>query len=243
MPPYRLFMLVLWASIATSFGEDFYQVIRNPRAFHGKQVTLVAMADVGGDRFYLYQPPKPKSPGDDSRVIYGELLREGPIYDRFDHKWVQVTGIIDAEYRGLASGNACGLIIQRVRPVGKIQTSETKCSGRSCLETHFVQLLKQPETYEHKCLCVVGFAHVVGDAFVIYESEKAAAKPDFAKGIFISQKFDGPNYNRYDKRWIKIMGIIDMSQRGFADYPCGMIVERVEPALPRNTAKEPKRRG
>jgi len=217
----------------TGWAVEFEEVIKNPSKFHNKRVSLVAMADVGGDRFYLYRPPKPESPGDDGRVIYGILSREGPVYDRFDNKWVEVTGIIDANYRGLVSENSCGLIIERVRPVEKIQSSQVNCSDHSCLETQFSQLLKDPRAYEHKCICVTGFAHVLGDAFVIYESEKAAAKPDFTKGIFITQKFDAPDYNHYNKRWIKVTGIVDMNERGFADYPCGIIVEQVEPASPR----------
>jgi hypothetical protein len=229
-----LAVLLLLGSSVSSWAVDFEDVIKNPAEFHNKRVTLVAMADVGGDRFYLYRPPKPEwSIAGRGREIYVLLPVEGPVYDRFDNKWVKITGIIDANYRGLGSDNACGLRVERVRPVEKIQRSQMNCSGRSCLEVRFSQLLKDPKTYEQKCVCVTGFAHVLGDAFVIYESKKAAAKRDFAKGVFITQKFDAPDYNRYNNRWIKVTGIVDMNERGSADYPCGIIVERVEPASPR----------
>jgi hypothetical protein len=102
------------------------------------------------------------------------------------------------------------------------------------LEIKFSQLLDNPKSYEHKCVCVTGFAHVRGDAFAIYDSEKAAGgrDPDYAKGIFISPGSDTADYDRYNKRWIKIRGVVDMKDRGFADYPCGIIVERVEPTSP-----------
>jgi hypothetical protein len=85
---------------------------------------------------------------------------------------------------------------------------------------------------------VTGFAHARGDAFVIYESEKASGGPDsysstrdFTKGIFVSQRVsDTTNYDRYNNHWMKIKGVVDMGQRGFADYPCGIIVEKVEPS-------------
>jgi hypothetical protein len=80
-----------------------------------------------------------------------------------------------------------------------------------------------------------GFRHVRGDAFVIYESEDVAERrdhPDYTKGIFVSPASDTADYDRYNKRWIKIRGVADMKQRGFADYPCGIIVERVEPTSP-----------
>jgi hypothetical protein len=232
-------VLILLGLSVTSRAVDFEEVIRNPSKFHDKRVTLVAMADVGGDRFYLYRPPKPEwSIAGRGREIYGVLSVEGPIYDRFDDKWIEVTGIIDANYRGLASDNACSLIIEQVRPAGKIQGPELNRCGGACLETQFPQLLKHPRTFEHGCVCVTGFAHVLGDAFVIYESEKAAAKRDIPKGIFVKQKSNEPNYNRYNNRWIKITGTVEMNERGWANYPCGIIVERVEPVSARNTGND-----
>jgi len=76
---------------------------------------------------------------------------------------------------------------------------------------------------------------VRGDAFVIYESEKAAEgrdHPDFTKGVFVSQAIDTADYDRYNKHWIKIRGVVDLNQRGFADYPAGIVAEDVRPASP-----------
>jgi hypothetical protein len=229
------FVLVAGSSL-TTFGADFNEIIRNPEKFHNKRVTLVAMVEGGGaERFYLYQPPEPKSPGDDAREIYGLILQESPLYERYNKKLVKVTGVIDASYRGLFSENACGLIIERVRLAGKVEKPKLSCRGASCLEVKFSQLLKNPKSYEHKCVCVTGFAHVRGDAFAIYESEKAAGgkDPDFTKGIFVSRASDTADYDRYNKRWIKIRGVVDLEQRGFADYPAGVVAEQVEPASPR----------
>ncbi len=223
-------LLVLFGLSATSWAVDFEEVIKNPSKFDKKRVTLVAMADVGGDRFYLYQPPKPVwSIAGRGREIYGILRTEAPVYDRFNDRWVEVTGIVDASYRGLGSDNACGLIIDRVRPVREAPAPEiTTCNG-SYAETRFSEVLSDPNAFEHKCVSLTGFAHVIGDAFVIYESEKAAAKPDFKKGIFVAQRLNAPDYDQFNKRWIKISGVVDMTERGSADYPSGIILERVEP--------------
>lgn len=227
------FSILAGLALAT-FGADFNDIIRNPEKFDKKRVTVVAMAAGGANRFYLYQPPEPKqSPEDDARVIYGLLSVESPLYEHYNKKWVRVTGVIDASYRGLISTNACGLIIERVRPVGKVEKPKLSCSGASCLEVKFSQLLKNPKSYEHKCVCVTGFAHVRGDAFVIYDSMKAAERPDhpeYEKGIFVSPASPTADYDRYNKHWIKVRGVIDMKQRGFADYPCGIVVDRVEAA-------------
>ena len=229
-----LILLLLGPSVP-SWAVGFEDVIKNPSKFHDKRVTLRAMAEVGGDRFYLFRPLKPRSLGEDGRVIYGVLRTEAPVYDRFTSKWVEVTGIIDANYRGLVSENACSLIIERVRPIGRIEKPKLSYAGASCLEIKFSQLLESSKSYEHKCVCVTGFAHVHGDAFAIYESEKVAQgrdHPDYKKGIFVSPASDR-DYDRYNKRWIKIRGAVDMNQRGFADYPCGIVVDRVEPASPK----------
>lgn len=221
-----------------TFGADFNEIIRNPEKFHNKRVTVTAMVTGGAtERFYLYQPPEPKVPGADSRVIYGLISAESPLYERYDGKHVQMTGVVDATYRGLFGENACSLRIERVRLAGKVQEPKASCGGASCLEIKLSQLLKNPKGYEHKCVCVTGFAHVRGDAFAIYESKKAAEGKDhpiYEEGIFVTPASETADYDRYNKRWIKVRGVIDMGQRGFADYPCGIIVDRVAPATPKH---------
>ncbi len=238
----RITLAFLMSLCLTSRGADFDDIIHHPKKFDGKRVTVVAMGMIGGDRFYLYQPPEPQSLGDDHRIIYGLLLREGPYYEAYNKKRVKVTGVIDASYRGLISTNACGLLIERVRPVGKVKEARLSPDRDPCADVKFSQILRDPKSYEHKCVCVTAFAHVRGDAFVIYESEKASggrdpdsSNPDFKKGIFISQReSDTTNYDRYNNQWIKIRGVVDLKQRGFADYPAGIVVENVQPSSPRN---------
>jgi hypothetical protein len=54
-------LLIQWS--LTTFGADFNEIIRNPEKFHNKRVTLVGIVTGGAvERFYLYQPPEPKSP-------------------------------------------------------------------------------------------------------------------------------------------------------------------------------------
>jgi hypothetical protein len=226
--------LVQWS--LNTFGADFNEIIRNPKKFHNKRVTVVAMVTGGAaERFYLYQPPEPKVAGSDRRVIYGLISGESPLYERYDEKRVSVTGVIDANYRGLFGGNACGLHIERVRPVSKVEKSKPACAGASYLEIKFSQLLKNPKNYEHKCVSVTGFAHVHGDAFAIYESKEAAEghdHPNYEKGIFVAPASDTADYDRYNKQWIKIKGVVDLTQRGFADYPAGIVAEDVQVASP-----------
>lgn len=233
-PRAKVAILVLLAlSTLTTFGAEFNQIIRDPKKFHNKRVTFVAMAWGGTNRFYLYQPPEPKSRVDDARVIYGLLLGERPLYTRYDSKRVRVTGVIDASYHGPFSENACGLIVERVRLADKIERTKLNCGGAACLEIEFSQLLRNAKSYEHKCVCITGFAHVRGDAFAIYESEKAAEgrdHPDWKKGIFVSPASKTADYDRYNKRWIKIRGVVDLNQRGFADYPAGVVAEDVQSA-------------
>src|SRR5437016_5745582 len=115
-----LVLLAQWS--LTTLGADFNEIIRNPEKFHNKRVTFVAMVEGGAvERFYLYQPPKPKSRADDAREIYGLISGESPLYERYNGKRIRVTGVIDANYRGLFAENACGLVIERVRPMDKVE--------------------------------------------------------------------------------------------------------------------------
>lgn len=219
-----------------ALGADFNEIIHNPEKFDGRRVTIAAMATVGGDRFYLYQFPEPKLLGADPRVIYGSLSAEGPDYDRYNHKEVVVTGIVDARYRGLAGENACSLRIERVRLASGRDKAAVICRDRACIETTFSQLLRDPTNYRHRCICISGFAHVRGDAFVLYEDEKATKNAHLARtrAIFVSHPSDLVDYNRYNRRWVKIKGTVDLEQRGFTAYPAGIIAEQVEAARSSN---------
>lgn len=232
LKPLTVILLLHWS--LTTLGADFNEIINDPKKFSNQRVTFDAMARVGGDRFYLYQPPEPKLLANDSRVIYGQLLPEGPYYKPLDHKRVRVTGVVDSEYRGLVDSNACSLIIERARPAVRVRKPKISCGAASCLEIKFSRLLENPMNYDHKCVCVTGFAHVRGDAFAIYESEKAAESgySSRVKGVFVSPISDTADYDRYNRRWIKIRGVVDLSQRGFADYPAGLAAEDVQPASP-----------
>ena len=125
-----LTVFVLLASKLTIFGATFKEVILHPEKFDKKRVTIVAMARIGGDRFYLYQSPEPKLLGDDPRVIYGLFFPETPYYGAYDHKKVRVTGVVDISYRGLVGGNACSLIIERVRLAQAVEQPGPNC-GRA----------------------------------------------------------------------------------------------------------------
>jgi hypothetical protein len=228
--------IVAWLSqwAVSTFGADFDEVIREPEKFDKKRVTILAMARVGGDRFYLYQSPEPKQLGDDPRVIYGSLSAEGPYYKMYDNKKVRVTGVVDVSYRGLADRNACSLTIERVRLADEVEKPKVTCDNQSCVEIKLSQLLKNTKNYEQKCVCVTGFAHVRGDAFVLYENEKATKDAHLARtrAIFVSHVSDTADYDRYNKRWIKIRGVVDLEQRGFTGYPAGIVAEEVRPASP-----------
>jgi hypothetical protein len=235
----QLTLLLLFGLSSTSRAVDFEQLVKNPSKFDGKRITLVAIAEVGGDRFYFYRPPKPDwSKAGAAREIYGVLRTEAPVYDQFNDKWVKVTGTVDAKYRGLGGDNACSLNIERVRLARETPEKAPTICNKAYAETQFPTLISDPNVFDHKCVDVTGFAHVIGDAFVIYESEKSAEKPDFKKGIFVSQRAsDTVEYDRYNNRWIRLRGVVDMNQRGFADYPCGITVDKVQPTSPPNASE------
>jgi hypothetical protein len=117
MRPHTLLLSLFAGSLffaATAFASQFDRVIDNPRSYHNKHVTVRAVAYVEPGRFILYKPRGTKMEKDFSHEIFGLLQIESPSYARFNGKWVEVTGIVDANEHGLAFYR-CGLIVHRVR--------------------------------------------------------------------------------------------------------------------------------
>lgn len=94
-------------------------------------------------------------------------------------------------------------------------------------------VLRNPRAYDHKEVALIGVARVEGDSFVLYEDPVAASKLDGSKGIYVEQKRGGPDYDRFDREWVKLIGIVDAEKRSVS-------VERVEavPARPRPEIKD-----
>jgi hypothetical protein len=84
----------------TSYAAEFAEVVTHPRAFHNQVVSIVGLAMVEADRFYLFENVAAVSKQDFSRAIYVDQGASVGSYDRFRNRWVRLTGLVDADHHG-----------------------------------------------------------------------------------------------------------------------------------------------
>jgi hypothetical protein len=96
--------------------------------------------------------------------------------------------------------------------------------------SEFQRLLANPFAYHKKRVCLVGFAHVEGESFVLYENAKAAAQFSDSRAVSVAQQIGGSSYDRLNNRWVKIVGIVDAHSHGLWNLPCEILLERAEVA-------------
>ena len=110
-------LVSIMALAANSPDSQFHHVVSNPRASHDKRVRIVAMADVMGDRFALYNRRRAKTVNDLKREIFVALRYNPSVrsYDQYDKRLVEVTGVVDATRHGPFGGYACEIVADRIR--------------------------------------------------------------------------------------------------------------------------------
>ena len=92
----------------------------------------------------------------------------------------------------------------------------------------FSNLITSPHRYNCQRISLVGFAHVSGESFVLYQNDKEAAKLSTSRAVSIAQKRRGPNHNRVNDRWVTVTGIVDANSHGLWNFPCEILLENVE---------------
>ena len=98
------------------------------------------------------------------------------------------------------------------------------------LTVDFGQLVTHPRAYHAKHLSVVGFAHVEGEGFVLYENRKAASVFSTSRAISVAQRRNGPSYDRLNNHWVVVTGIVDADHHGLWNFPCELLLDKAEPA-------------
>lgn len=94
----------------------------------------------------------------------------------------------------------------------------------------FKELARNPAAYHHHRVTVTGVARVEGLTFELYANPADAGSYAHAdKAISISQNVEGPRYDKYDNRWVKVVGVVDAKRHGMWGYPCIIFLESVQP--------------
>src|SRR2546428_10018460 len=98
----------------TSYATEFNEVVTHPRTFHNKIVSVVGLAMVEADRFYLFENISAVSKVGLSSVIYVRQGANVASYDRFRNRWVRLTGTVDADHHGPLGGFPCEISLRKV---------------------------------------------------------------------------------------------------------------------------------
>ena len=101
--------------VATSSAAEFKQLLDDPVAYHHRRVTINGVARVEGLTFELYARPSDANlyaPADRALSISQNV--NGPRHDKFDNRWVKVTGIVDAKRHGMW-GYRCVIFLENVQ--------------------------------------------------------------------------------------------------------------------------------
>ena len=104
--------------------------------------------------------------------------------------------------------------------------------GASAAQLKVVQVAKNPRVYHHQKVSVIGVAFVQGKSFVLFQdpgSAKEYAGPP--KSLPVMPRDDAPTYenDKYNDCWVEITAIVDADRHGRWNFPCELLLEKVEP--------------
>jgi hypothetical protein len=111
------FLALSISLVRTTSGTDFKAVLDNPYAYHHKRVTLMGVARIRELDFDLYREARAaKNFGPADKAVSISMAVQGPRYDEYDNRWVEITGIVDANRHGRLD-YPCVVYLESVRPI------------------------------------------------------------------------------------------------------------------------------
>ena len=94
---------------------EFKTLTRNAIAYHGQKVTVKGVARVQGLSFHLYgNASDARRFASGERAIVVSQNSEGPRYDRYDNRWIEISGTVDAHQRS-AWGYPCVVFLDAIK--------------------------------------------------------------------------------------------------------------------------------
>lgn len=105
-----LFLVTQTLLLASS--SDFEKLLATPPKFDGKQVTLIGVAEIGGDEFFLYPDARARRLGRPAVFIARDP--NGPTYQRYNNHWLKVSGIVSARAHGPLGTDPCEVRAENV---------------------------------------------------------------------------------------------------------------------------------
>src|SRR6267143_1877683 len=103
--------------------------------------------------------------------------------------------------------------------------------GASAAQLSVVQIAKNPRAYHHQKVSLRGVAFVQGKSFVLFQDPGAAKEYSGPpKSLPVTPRDNAPTYenDKYNDRWVEITAIVDADRRGRWNFPCELLLEKVE---------------
>ena len=93
------------------------------------------------------------------------------------------------------------------------------------------RLLLNPHAYHLQRVKVTGIARVEGYSFLLFQNRREAKTiASVARTLAVAPRNDSPVYgnDKYDRCRVKLTGIVDADRHGRWNYPCELLLEKVE---------------
>ena len=113
----KIVFLILALRVSCFAEHD--DLFANPRAFHNRQTSVIGLALVEGDRFYLFKTASAASKVDVSQAIFVRVPVESNSYDKFNNRWVRLIGFPDANAHGPFAGFSCEFSVKKVELINR----------------------------------------------------------------------------------------------------------------------------
>jgi hypothetical protein len=128
----QLVVLVALALIATPGSavraSDFDELLKNPKTFNGRRVTLVGLAEIGGSEFFLYPDVQSAKRGENAIYVDAHILNDNP-YEKLNNHWLSITGIVDTGIRPPLGVGTCSISLERVEPLSFPPVADSSVRG------------------------------------------------------------------------------------------------------------------
>ena len=113
-----VFALIAFGLLATTpagiRASQFERLLKNPKMFQGKRVTLVGLAEIGGSEFFLYPDVRSAKRGENAIFVYAHILNENP-YEKFNNHWLNITGTVDTGIRPPLGVGECSIVLEELK--------------------------------------------------------------------------------------------------------------------------------
>jgi len=128
----RLLTLLALALIAATespvHASEFDELLKHPKTFNGRRVTLVGLAEIGGSEFFLYPDVQSAKRGENAIFVDAHILNENP-YEKLNNHWLRITGVVDTGIRPPLGFEACSISLERVEPLSYPPLADSTVRG------------------------------------------------------------------------------------------------------------------